>query len=78
MRFSAMFDRNHDFRIDFREFQQLWTQMLMWQHSFTVYDTNRSGAINFTELRNALWGSGYRVSGKWFLQLGVTWALEGH
>ncbi|KAF4367137.1 hypothetical protein CsatB_011545 [Cannabis sativa] len=57
-----LFKNTHDsLRIGPKEFSSMWTCLGQWRGIFQQYDRDRSGKIDLTELRDALFGLGYAV-----------------
>ncbi|XP_015577637.1 probable calcium-binding protein CML48 isoform X2 [Ricinus communis] len=48
-------------RIGPNEFSALWNCLGQWRATFEIYDRDRSGKIDFFELRDALYGLGYAI-----------------
>jgi len=49
-----MYDKNHNGTIDFNEFQQLWAYINELKQEFNNADTNKSGFLNFDQVKQAL------------------------
>lgn len=55
--------------ITFQEFAKLWTYISQWKQVFDGYDRDRSGRMDFNEMKQALMGFGYRVSDQFIAML---------
>ncbi|XP_060113738.1 calpain-12 [Heteronotia binoei] len=49
-------------RLTLHEFLQLWTKIKEWEGIFIAYDKDRSGAMNFNEMRLALDAAGFHLN----------------
>uniref|UniRef100_G1KRX4 EF-hand domain-containing protein n=2 Tax=Anolis carolinensis TaxID=28377 RepID=G1KRX4_ANOCA len=58
----SMLDRDMSGMLGFNEFKELWAVLNGWRQHFMTVDTDRSGAVDSTELQKALTGMGYRLS----------------
>ena len=56
------FDRDDNGHINFQEFAQLWTFISQWKECFDRLDTDRSGNLDFGEMKQALASFGYRLT----------------
>nr|XP_056701736.1 calpain-12 [Euleptes europaea] len=56
------FSKNGTGRLALAEFMQLWTQIKKWEGLFIAYDTDRSGTMNFNEMRLALDAAGFHLN----------------
>jgi len=55
--------------ISVQEFAKLWTYISQWKQVFDGYDADRSGQMDFNELKQALIGFGYRLSDQFIVML---------
>jgi Ca2+-binding EF-hand superfamily protein len=58
----GMFDRDQSGGINFEEFQHLWKYVTDWLNCFASFDRDNSGAIDKSELHQALTTFGYRLT----------------
>eukprot|EP00045_Choanoeca_perplexa_P021666 m.7013 g.7013 ORF g.7013 m.7013 type:complete len:234 (+) comp8674_c0_seq1:54-755(+) len=58
----SMLDANKSGTMGFAEFKQLWTALEMWKGTFQSVDSDRSGAIERAELKDAVLKFGYSLS----------------
>jgi len=61
-----LFDNDHSGQISFDEFVRLFDFVNQWRNTFMAYDRDRSGSINFHELKTALTNFGYRLSDRFY------------
>lgn len=60
----AMMDADRSGKLGFDEFQVLWQSVNDWRDVFSQFDADKSGALNATELRQALNSAGFRVNNR--------------
>lgn len=58
----SMFDAEGDGKINPYEFEKLWNYLAQWRQTFNQFDKDRSGAIDRSELSQALSTMGYKLS----------------
>jgi len=58
----CMLDRDFSGKMGFNEFKELWGALNQWKNTFLMYDRDRSGTIDPTELHQAISSWGYRLS----------------
>ena len=56
------FDNDDNGHINVHEFSKLWTFISQWKECFDRLDTDRSGNLDFGEMKQALSSFGYRLS----------------
>ncbi|XP_063715085.1 programmed cell death protein 6-like isoform X2 [Symsagittifera roscoffensis] len=61
-----LFDQDHSGQITYDEFVRLFDFVNQWRNTFMAYDRDRSGSINFHELKTALTNFGYRLSDRFY------------
>lgn len=60
----AMMDADRSGKLGFDEFQQLWKDIEYWEMVYKKFDTDNSGSLSSSELRNALTSSGFSVNSR--------------
>uniref|UniRef100_A0ACB8EF93 Uncharacterized protein n=1 Tax=Sphaerodactylus townsendi TaxID=933632 RepID=A0ACB8EF93_9SAUR len=56
------FSKNGTGRLALPEYMQLWTQINNWEGIFIAYDMDKSGTMNFNEMRLALDAAGFHLN----------------
>ncbi|XP_063920490.1 calpain-A-like isoform X2 [Zophobas morio] len=58
----AMLDTDRTGKLNFEEFEKLWTSIRVWKNVFLKFDRNNSGTLTGFELREALSSAGYTIN----------------
>ncbi|XP_075240174.1 programmed cell death protein 6-like [Convolutriloba macropyga] len=61
-----LFDASNSGQMVFDDFRKVFDFISQWSRIFQQYDTDRSGAISFTEIKTALTNFGYRLSDRFY------------
>jgi len=64
-----VFDKDRNGFITIQEFAQLWGYISQWKQCFDAMDTDRSGSIDFNEMKNAMTQFGYRLSDQFIVSI---------
>lgn len=60
----SMMDKDGTGKLGFEEFQELLTDIAKWKAVFKLYDHDRSGSLESSELRDALQSAGYKLNNR--------------
>jgi len=61
-----LFDSSNSGQMVFDDFRKVFDFISQWSRIFQQYDSDRSGAINFNEIKTALTNFGYRLSDRFY------------